>query len=224
MPTLAALVASIVLNRAWEWLYGPTLPFNLSPVGSSLRSGVGHLPYILREQIGVFNYLEVSLPIAAYAIWTLIALALGVSASLVGTRREKSILLFALGAALAVPAFLYAGFMRHTGFGLQGRYVLAFSIVVPLIAGEILARRSERHRAPSPRLLAAIAVCAGVVQFVAWWTNARRFAIGTGGPWWFLTVAEWVPPGGWWPWVIVAAAGASLLPVAAIADGRLSRR
>jgi hypothetical protein len=47
------------------------------------------LQYALREQIGVFNYLEVVLPPLAYVLWGALAVALGVTALLVGTRRER---------------------------------------------------------------------------------------------------------------------------------------
>ncbi len=102
---------------------------------------------------------------------------------------------------------------------LQGRYVLAFSMVVPLLAGEILVRRYERLRAlDAHRLFLPFAATAGFVQFVAWWTNARRFAVGVDGPEWFLSSAEWSPPWGWTFWLTLAAAGGCLL-LATARDG-----
>jgi hypothetical protein len=223
-PALTAVMAAILLNRVWERLYGPTLVFDLTPLRSSIFAGLVQLQYALREQIGVFNYLEVVLPPLAYVLWGALAVALGVTALLVGTRRERLLLLISLGAALALPVLLFAATMRHTGFSLQGRYVLAFSIVVPLLAGEILVRRYERLRAlDAEQLFILFAAGAGLVQLVAWWTNARRFAVGLRGPQWFLSSAEWTPPWGWWPWLILAAAGAGLMSGAAIADWRRYR-
>jgi len=223
-PALIAVLVAILLNRLWERLYGPTLVFDLTPLRSSVFAGLVQLQYALREQIGVFNYLEVVLSPLAYALWGALAVALGVTALLLGTRRERILVLISLGIALALPVFLFAATVRHTGFSLQGRYVLAFSIVVPLLAGEILVRRYERLRAlEAEQIFILFAAGAGLVQLVAWWTNAQRFAVGVGGRQWFLSSAEWSPPLGWWPWLILAAGGASLLSVGAIVDWRQSR-
>jgi hypothetical protein len=214
-----SVLAAIVLNRLWERWYGPTLPFDVRPFRSSVYSGLAQLPHVLREQVGVFNYLEFGLPMYAYALWAGLAMSLGVTALAVGNNRERLMLLAALGAALAVPVVLFAAIMRHTGFGLQGRYVLPCSVIVPLLAGEILVRRHERLRAlKADHLIILFAAGAGIVQLVAWWTNARRFAVGVNGPRWFLSVAEWSPPGGWWPWLILAGVGAALPFATALVD------
>jgi hypothetical protein len=223
----AAIVVliGIVLNRFWEYAYGPRLAFDPWPLVSSVSEGFRQLPEVLREQVGVFNYLEVSMPRLAYGLWGVLVVALTTTALLVGSSWQRLHLLASIGAALAVPVLLVATTMRHTGFGLQGRYVLSFSLVVPLLAGEILVRRHDRLRAlDAEHLFFPFALGAGFVQLVAWWTNARRFAVGMRGPWWFLPAAEWSPPMGWWPWLVLAVAGACLLIATALLDRLLSRR
>ena len=222
---LFTVFLAILLNRWWEYLYGLRLTFDLTPLRSSLMEGLTQLPRLLMEQIGVFNHLEFAMPWWAYDLWRALAVALVVTALLVSTRQQRLLLLTSIVAVLAVPVLLVAATMRHTGFGLQGRYVLAFSIVVPLLAGEILVRRYERLRAlDAHRLFLPFAATAGFVQFVAWWTNARRFAVGVGGPQWFLSSAEWSPPWGWTLWLTLAAAGGCLLVATALVDGFLSGR
>jgi hypothetical protein len=134
---LAAIVflVAIALNRVWEHAYGARLEFDPRPLVSSVAQGITQLPAALREQIGVFNYLEVSMPSLAYGLWGALAAALTTTALLVGTRWQRLHLVISIGAALALPVFLVATTMRHTGFALQGRYVLSFSLVVPLVAG-----------------------------------------------------------------------------------------
>jgi hypothetical protein len=224
---LAAIVVlvAIVLNRAWEYFYGPRLAFDPSPLVSSVSQGIAQLPAVLHEQIGVFNYLEVSMPRLAYGLWGVLTVALTTTAVLVGTRWQRLHLLVSIGAALALPVLLVATTMRHTGFGLQGRYVLSFSLVVPLLAGEILVRRHDRLRAlDAEHLFFPFALGAGFVQLVAWWTNAHRFAVGMRGPRWFLPSAEWSPPLGWWPWLVLAVAGVCLLVASSLLDWFVSRR
>ena len=224
-PASIAVLVAILLNRLWERVYGPQLPFDPTPLVSSISQGIAQLPAVLREQVGVFNYLEVSMPLLAYGLWGALAVALVTTALLVGSRRQRLHLLLAIGAALTLPVLLVATTMRHTGFGLQGRYVLSFSLVVPLLAGEILVRRYDRLRAlDAAQLFLPFALVAGFVQFVAWWTNARRFAVGIRGPRWFLPSAEWSPPLGWWPWLLLAVTGVCFLMAAPLLDRLLSRR
>ena len=219
VPASITVVVAIGLNRLWEYAYGPKLAFDPTPLSSSISQGIAQLPAVLREQVGVFNYLEVSMPLLAYGLWGAIAVALVTAALLVGSRRQRLLLILAGAAALALPVLLVATTMRHTGFGLQGRYVLSFSLLVPLLAGEILVRRYDRLRAlDAAQLFVPFALIAGFVQFVAWWTNARRFAVGILGPRWFVPGAEWSPPLGWWPWLLLAVAGVCILMAAPLLD------
>jgi Predicted membrane protein (DUF2142) len=212
LPALAAVLGGIVLNRLWEHLYGPAMLIDPRPLGVGLLEGLTQLPQVLREQIGVFDYLEFGLPLLAYALWGALAIALGVAALLVGSSRQRFLLFLTAAAALALPVVLVAASMRHTGFALQGRYVLPFSVVVALLAGEILVDQRERLRAlNADRLFLPFAAGAALVQLVAWWKNAHRWAVGLGGPRWFFGSAEWNPPWGWWPWLVLAAGGACLL-------------
>jgi hypothetical protein len=218
-------VCGIVLNRLWEHLYGPSMPIDLLPLGASLREGVAQLPQVMREQIGVFNYLEFGLPLLAYGLWGSLTVALCVTAMLLGSRRQRLVLLLSASAAFALPVVLVAASMRHTGFPLQGRYVLPFSLIVPLLAGEIVASQHLRLRALNAgQIFLPFAAGVALVQLIAWWKNAYRFGVGVGGPLWFFGSAEWNPPGGWWPWLVLATAGASLLLLAAPIDWFLTRQ
>ena len=65
---------------------------------------------------------------------------------------------------------------------------------------------------------------AGLVHFVAWYVNARRSAVGTGGPLFFLDDAKWSPAGGWVPWLLLAGLGALALLAAAVTPAVQARR
>ena len=135
-----------------------------------------------------------------------------VLAAVRGSWRERAGLaacaVVALGLTLAVSVF-----QLRTGYGAQGRHVLPVLVLVPLWAGEVLRRR--------PAGLGWLPAAAGVLwatgQAVAWLASARRGAVGTDGSWWFFGDAEWSPPGSWWPWAVMAAAGAALGLAAAVA-------
>jgi Predicted membrane protein (DUF2142) len=208
------VLIAVALNRVWDGLYGPHIPLDATPVSVGLTDGWRQLPRLLMEQVGVFNIGEFNMPSQAYTAWNALVVALIAIALLVGTRRERIILAASAAAALALPVLIIAIAWRHTGFGLQGRYVLPFTVVAPLLAGEVLVRRRERLQVlGAQRLYLPFATGAAAVQLVGWWADAHRFAVGVEGPRWFLNSAEWSPPAGWWPWFILATSGAILLVI-----------
>jgi hypothetical protein len=146
-PAIIALVVAVLINRVWESLDGPSLAFDPWPLATSIRQGLAALPSVKREHVGVFDYLEFGLPILAYAVWGALVVGLCSISLLIGTRRERLILLIAGATALALPVLLVATTLRHTGFALQGRHVMGFSVLALLVAGEILVRRYDRLRA-----------------------------------------------------------------------------
>ena len=137
---LGAVFAAIVLNRIWEHLYGPHLEVDPTPLGPAFREAWRQLSRVLNEEVGAFGYLEVRLEPLAYVAWLSVTAVLVALALLLGSRRERLVVTATAAAALALPLFLVAAVMRHTGWELQGRYILAFSVVVPLLAGEIVFR------------------------------------------------------------------------------------
>ena len=220
---LAVVAVGIVLNRLWVALYGPKLDFDPTPLSTSLAAGWHQLPGVLLQQVGLFDYGEIGLPPIAYTAWNALVVCLCAIALLVGNRRERLILTTSVVIALALPVFLVASIMQHTGFGLQGRYVLPFSVVVPLLAGEILVRQRSRLLAlGADRVFLPFAIAVAGLQLVGWWADAHRFAVGLGGPRWFLGTAQWQPPGGWWPWFLLAVVGALLLVTAEPVERRVS--
>jgi hypothetical protein len=97
---------------------------------------------------------------------------------------------------------------RHTGFDLQGRQMLPLLVALPILCGSLVNQR---------RLLPLALALTAPIQFVAWYMNARRSAVGTGGSLFFLDSAKWTPAGGWVPWLMLAALGSlALLGAAAL--------
>jgi len=63
----------------------------------------------------------------------------------------------------------------------------------------------------SRRLFSMVGVAVPALQFVALYLNSRRYAVGTKGPVWFLSDAQWQPLLGWVPWLVFGLVGAMLL-------------
>ena len=66
----------------------------------------------------------------------------------------------------------------------------------------------------------AVPIGVAVVQFAAWDTNSKRFAVGSNGPTWFLSDARWSPPGGWGIWTAIAALAALCLAAVVLLERR----
>lgn len=200
--------------------------FGVSPIVASLKGGFHQLGPVLRDVVGTFGSLTVHLPAAAYWIWWLLVLTMVAAAIRLGGHRERVLLVTVFLLVLAFPVLFWAWFDRFSGFGVGGREVLPILTLIPLLAGELIYRRSgEMIERRSIRLLvtAAISVIA-LFQAYAWWFNARETA-GAPHTLRFYVHATWSPPLGWIPWIVIATFGtAALLAFAASVTLTGSRR
>jgi hypothetical protein len=200
--TVAVLVLAVALNLVWEGLYGTHLSPETTQLHAGLVAGAHEWWRALPELVGKFGYLEVKLPLMIPIVWFGLVLALVAAAGAAADSRERVLLTALVATGLAGPVVFYALLIRPTGGGLQGRHVLPILVAVPLLAGEML----NRHRARANALLLqsltlAVPAAVAVMQAIAWYVNAKRYAVGDSGPEWFLSRAAWAPQGGWWTWL-----------------------
>jgi hypothetical protein len=194
--------------------------FSPFPLVGSLRAGGHQLWEVLHESVGDFGTLTIPLPPAAYGIWWLLVLSLVGWALAIGSRRERLWTLCSVLISAGFPVVFYAWVGRHTGFGLQGRYMLPVLVLPPLVGGEVI----RRHAATIPVRLrrwlpAGMLALAAAVQLFAW-DLAARTAAGEPHSVWFLGNPAWRPPLGWWPWAASAALGTVALMSAAVLRAR----
>ena len=213
---LSAIVLAVVASLGWSQIYGPSPTVSLVPVVPSLSHAFGQFSWVSRQQVGIFGLLEHGMPELAYKAWFALLAVLIILAMLVGTRRQRLVLIGAVLVAVATPALLLAAVIRHTGFEVQGRHVLAITIVVPLLAASILRQNWVRLRVVEPRRMAFwFTLVAASVHVIAWLSNARRYAVGADGPIVFFGRSEWSPPLGWPLWLLLVLAGATSIVVVA---------
>ena len=200
------VVLAVVLNRIWEALYGSHVPIDFGQLRAGVVAGFHQWWRALPELIGKFGYIDVKLPLALPLVW-LLALVLVLAAALRGSRRDRLVLGALIAALVVLPPIFYALLTRPTGFGLQGRQLLPAAVALPLLAGEVCYLARERLGARMIRLLSWLVLPAvGIVQAAAWYTDAKRFAVGSSGPTWFASSASWSPPLGWGVWLAVVLA------------------
>jgi hypothetical protein len=145
-------------------------------------------------------------------VWSVLAALLIGAALVIGSFGERLALLLAAATVVVLAAAAYAVILSPVGWELQGRYVLPLTVLLPLLGGFVLYRAGAPTR--TDVFLVGLAVAA--MQFAAFWENARRYAVGRHGPLDFVNVAEWTPPGGWMPWLVLAAAGCVLVALSLV--------
>jgi hypothetical protein len=214
------LAGSLALALALYVIYIETSGLAHATVGlgriGDLHAGADEFTRVSHQAVGIFGALTIRLPIGIIYAWWAICALLVAAALLVASAPQRLLLLALIAFSWLFPVLLFAFVYIHTGFGMQGRYVLPVLMMVPLLAGELLARgRSVRALRWSTVLGAAVISGIAVLQLCAWWVNARASA-GRPGAIWFLGHASWAPPLGWWPWLAAAAVGSILLGGAAV--------
>ena len=224
LTAAVAVGLAVVATVAWEVVVQPRPRRSLGAAVRGLPGELRELPDTYRQVVGVFGWLDSPLPDETFWAWTGMLLVLLVLALVVGSRRQRLVVTGLVGGSVVATVALGTA-NRPTGFPVQGRYVLPFLAVVPLVAGEIVRSNPERL----PQLFRALVVpsfaaVAAAVQAVAWYYNSRRHAVGTDGPRWFLGREEWSPPLGWAPWLLVTLSAAALLVAAAGFARGLNRR
>lgn len=214
---VALVVAGVVMDQVWwKVVVGPIhYPRPLSDARHYLLDQFNGLPTWFSEQVGLFGWGDVHMNAIQYVIWSVMAVALVTVAIFVGTRRQRWVL-SAMVAADVIGTVLLAAYTRiafgyPTG-GMEGRYVLPFTVMVVLLAGEVIRERSDGLGALAPRrMLLWLAGGAIFVQLSALWLNARRYAVGVDGRLMFLGHSLWAPPFGWAPWIALALLDFALL-------------
>jgi hypothetical protein len=215
---ITVVVVSVVATTAWEIVVQPQPRRDLHAAARDVPDAVGLLPDLARQSLGEFGWLDTRMPAVAYAALATLIVGLVLMALVVGRRRQRVVLCTLVVASVAVTIGVDA-LNRPTGFGVQARYVLAFLVVVPLYAGEVLLERSRTGRQWARWLgwlPPTVAVTAAGVHLTAWYTNARRYAVGRGGPLLFVDRPQWEPPLGWPFWIVVAMAATGCLALGGI--------
>jgi hypothetical protein len=212
MTAAFAVLAGTFASIGWGLRTGQHAVVSIGDVTSSIGAAGKTIPEMLIEQVGWFGWVDTRLPDAFYIAWFTVVVGLIAAAIAVGTWRQRAGLLLAGASSYVVMVAIAAALMIPLGMNAQGRYTMPLTIGIPLWAGEIVYRNRAAMgallRCALPVLVVAV-VSAG--QFVAWWLNARRYAVGTRGSWLFVASAEWQPPLAWWPWITLAGIGSACL-------------
>lgn len=147
----------------------------------------------VREMVGVFGWLDTAAPGAVFFIWLAVVGLLVLPALATGSGRQVFALLAILLGSVVVPVVSELTSYRESSFAWQGRYQLAFTAGVVVLAGAYLgvSRRADMGE----RLFRTVVGALAAAQLLAFVGNLNRYVRGLDG-FWFVTPAEWSPPGG----------------------------
>jgi hypothetical protein len=216
---LGALVLGVMADISW-WSYIGR-PSSLRPLADArylVLSSFDRLIPAYQEQVGVFGWLDTRLPGLVYLAWASLVVALVTMALLATTRRGRLVMAVSIGAVVVGGGVLYAALivlLNEPVEYVQGRYIMALSVVVPLVAAELLAINYRRLWPQRPGGLAvSIGVTVAIAQLWAVYINARRYAVGVDGPLFFVGRSDWRPPLGWAVYLLAAVLAAAGIAVA----------
>lgn len=224
LPGLGLWAAGMLASLVWAVSYGPSTPIAYRAIRLALSRAPGEYWGGGRDLVAGFGYLEFRLPLVLYLLWFVFVSALALIAVLVSRRRERLSVVAAAALAILIPVGCWTLFGRGVGIGLNGRQYMPVLVAFPLLAGEVVYRNRAKLSAALLRTLAALACTAGVLQFIAWYLNGRRAAVGIAGSLLFPAHARWSPPIGWTPSIPLAGGGALMLAIVSIAPLAIIRR
>jgi hypothetical protein len=143
----------------------------------------------VQEMIGVLGWLDSPIPDLVYFVW--LGLVLTMTAIALGAGASRLRIAIALVLFLTVGAITGLGALRY-GY-LQGRYVLPFSMGLPLMSAITIAARRDLAA-----FLEVLRKCLiwllPLLQTLAFAQLLRRYSVGDNGPYSFFWNSKWAPP------------------------------
>lgn len=175
-----------------------------------VAAALGRTPSLVAQAVGTFGWLDTPTPLPVLLGWWA-AVALVVVLGMLSGRRQATVLLGLLGAALLVPLVVMVSHAHQDGLVWQARDGLPLYVGVPLVAGAMAGRARDAvdGRVPpspataagavrvlAPQLTVLVAGGVGFAQFADFVWALRRYTVGTDGPLlpWTTVRHGWAPP------------------------------
>jgi Predicted membrane protein (DUF2142) len=209
--TAVTVAIACAAGAFWERRYQPHVPYGPGAIVDGLGGSIDNLPGLPKQTVGVFGATDIFMPLIFYVVWWLMLAALLAAAFYVGRGLERAALP-ALAVGIVAATLVLSAIYRQIGYELAARYILPLAVILPLWAGELLARHRSRLPPSVARwMLLAFAGAAAVVHAAAWVTHGRH-------------VSGWTPPLGWWTWIVVVTAAAGAYAMAGVRAAQAIRQ
>ena len=216
---------ALLFGAGWSVTHGDDATVPYSPAnafGPAAHATFGLTNWYIEGMIGYFGWLDTPSPQVTYTIWTSAIVLLVVLAWVCSRLRDNIAVLAVLLGVIFIPVLAQADEAKNLGLIWQGRYLLAFAVGLPILAGLTLAKNGVSIPALIQRRLATVlGVLLAFASFTAFYRCMHRYGAGLNASW-FPTHISWEPPGTWFLWLpvyAIALAGLVLL-MAALGEGR----
>lgn len=220
----AGAAGPMLFGLLWTLTHGDNAKVPFVPGNAFLPAAHTSLdltPGYIDGMIGVFGWLDVYSPAVTYMFWIGAVIALMVTACALGRRRETVAVSAMLIGVVFVPIIAQGIQAKNIGLVWQGRYLLAFAVGLPILAGMIAAQRGAVLPAWAQRRTAVVvALLLGFANFAAFFHALRHYMVGRNGRLLPRPIV-WEPPGTWMLWLPLYAAALLALAVL-VAEAKLS--
>ncbi|WP_194895865.1 DUF2142 domain-containing protein [Catenulispora pinisilvae] len=213
-------VAAFLWSRYADTLTTSNLSFPTLTPGVVFNEVFWSSGTYIMQVVGELGWLDVALPPGTTIAWYAVAGLLILCALGVGRLRETAVVAALVVGTVAIPLVAQVLEAKRFGIGWQGRYILAWVLGLPVLAGLLMARRvgADLPGALERRVPTAAAVVLGLAGLGAFYWSMTRYA-HSGWRKYGITPIQWSPPGGWILWWVVYAIGLAVL-VATVAVRR----
>lgn len=172
------------------------------------HSTLNAIQWHIQCMIAQFGWVDTSPPVVTYDLWIGVTMLLALAAVALGRWRQiVGVLAMGLG-VVAVPVLAQGVEAAHIGLVWQGRYLLAFAVGLPLLAGAVLADRADAATLAlwvDRRVFVTAGTVLTFADLFAFFRALRRYMTGLNGHL-LLRHITWQPPGTWPLWVVLYAA------------------
>lgn len=174
----------------------------------------------IKGLIGVFGWLDTPSPSVTYYFWLGVITLMMIVAWACGRLRDGVAVLALLAGVIAIPILAQGVEAKNLGYIWQGRYLLAFAVGLPILAGAVIGQRGIQIPSALQRRIVAVALfLLAFANFASFVNSMRRYAVGLDKAL-IIRHVHWEPPGTWFlllPLYAVAVAGFVLLMIASSA-------
>ena len=169
---------------------GSSVAGQVGSTGGDFWRAVADASWLAQQiQGGILGWLDVNLPFPVLFIFVVSTGFLVISAIGFSGRRVSLALLGMTLAIVTIPLLL--GTVRWPY--LQGRYLLPFTVGLPLVAGLGLSEALKGRLAPR-RFLWLLMPLVAFAQIAAFAQAMRRYVSGATAEWWIFSRPQWSPP------------------------------
>lgn len=148
----------------------------------------------IKEAISFFGFLNVPSPIIVYIFWFLMIVALVILALYLGNTKQKIALIALIGATIFIPAIISTSQAHRLGLVWQGSDSFPIYVGLPILASLIVAKSTQKLVFFKNYLSIIMISLAGLLNFIAFYGELRRYSVGVNGPILFILNAKWQPP------------------------------